>query len=59
MVSSTSPKQLEAILPIRDRPARGRPISGAIADTATRSAMPTPDPATRQAEEDHLTVHRA
>jgi hypothetical protein len=59
MVSSTSPRQFDAILPIRDRPARGRPISGAIAGTAARSAMPTLDPATMQAGEDHPTAYQA
>ena len=42
--SSTPPKQLEAILPLRDRPSRGQRINSAVADTATRSAMPAIDP---------------
>ena len=44
-VNSTPPKQVEAILHIRDRPARGQRINGAIADTATRSVMPAIKPA--------------
>ena len=42
--SSTPPKQLEAILPLRVRPSRGQRINSAVADTATRSAMPAIDP---------------
>jgi hypothetical protein len=48
-VSSTPPKRVDAIVPMRDRPARGQLISGAIADTATRSAMPAIDSATANA----------
>jgi Domain of unknown function (DUF1707) len=42
-VTSTSPKRIEAILPMRDRPARGQHINGAIADLASRLVVPAID----------------